>query len=357
MEEGILEALKAAYGLGVERLDVRRFGSGHIHKTYRVDTGSEDYILQAFNDQVFKFPERISANQQYLLDQFDPKDLPFSLPLPIVNDRGTFFTHLGEELYRLFPFVNGITKDAIEQAGQAKIASEAFAHFVLIFLQADAERLMDTIVHFHDLEKRFEQFDVALKSPNVQINSATREMIGFYNGMRELLEKYLVYRKELPLRVTHNDTKINNLIFSEDMEKVNALIDLDTIMAGFVFYDFGDLVRTVACTKDESSLEWDKIQVDMNKYEGLLEGFYTVLGGKIQQRELESLPFGGEMMTLIMGLRFLTDHLMGNVYYQVAYPEQNLHRAQNQAALLRALIAKRGEIEVLEKKLKNKLSL
>ncbi|MBD3626823.1 aminoglycoside phosphotransferase family protein [Cyclobacterium sp.] len=357
MKEGILNALKGTYGLPSQTIDVKRFGSGHIHKTYRVFAGSESYILQAFNDLVFKYPERISGNQQYLMDYFDPKDLPFSLPLPIVNDKGHFFTDLGGELYRLFPFVNGITKDAIEQADQAERAAEAFAYFILVFLQADAKKLEDTIVHFHDLNKRFEQFDAALKSPKIQPDGITRKMIAFYDGMRELQEKYQAYRLELPLRVTHNDTKINNLIFGEDMEKVNALIDLDTIMAGYVFYDFGDLVRTVACTQDESSLEWDSIQVDMDKYEGLLKGFYGVLGGKLLPQELESLPYGGEMMTLIMGLRFLTDHLNGNVYYQVDYPEQNLHRAQNQAALLRALIGKRGEIEALEDKLKHTLSL
>jgi len=158
----------------------------------------------------------------------------------------------------------------------------------------------------------------------------------------------------LPLRATHNDTKINNLIFSEDLKKVNAVIDLDTIMAGFVFYDFGDLARTVACTRDESSLDWGNIKIDLVKYEGLLEGFYSVLAGNITDEELGSLPFGAEMMTLIMGLRFLTDHLNGNIYYQVEYPEQNLHRAKNQAELLTAFMAKRQEINALEADLKKK---
>lgn len=182
-------------------------------------------------------------------------------------------------------------------------------------------------------------------------------MIDYYLGKQDLLERYGHFRNQLPLRVTHNDTKINNLIFGESLDRVNALIDLDTIMAGFVFYDFGDLVRTVVCTRDESSVEWDRIQVDMEKYEGLLEGFYTILGSSIRKEELESLPFGGEMMTLIMGVRFLTDHLNGNVYYQVNYPEQNLHRAKNQAALLSDLITKREAIGKLEEKLRKDLAL
>jgi Ser/Thr protein kinase RdoA (MazF antagonist) len=182
-------------------------------------------------------------------------------------------------------------------------------------------------------------------------------MITYYEARRELLEKYIDYRSRLPLRTTHNDTKINNLIFSDNLSQVNAVIDLDTIMAGFVFYDFGDLARTVACTKDESSLDWDEIRIDTAKYEGLLEGFYSVLAGKISNEELESLPFGAEMMTLIMGLRFLTDHLNGNIYYQVEYKEQNLHRSKNQAALLTAFMEERPAIKKLETRLKEKFSV
>ncbi|MDN3687714.1 phosphotransferase enzyme family protein [Cyclobacterium jeungdonense] len=355
MNESILDALAKAYGLKTGQIRIKRFGSGHIHKTYRVDVDANAFILQEFNDAVFTHPERISGNLEYLMGQFDPSDLPFVLPLPIPNKGGAFFTHLAEGLYRLFPFVSGVTQDAIVQKGHAKIASEAFARFIQIFLQADAGRMEDTIAHFHNLEIRYQQFDAALKNPRVQKDSETEKMVDFYLERKDLLEKYGQFRKQLPLRVTHNDTKINNLIFAENLDRVNALIDLDTIMAGFVFYDFGDLVRTVACTRDESSLEWDQIQVDMEKYEGLLEGFYSILGGKIQDEELDSLPFGGEMMTLIMGVRFLTDHLNGNIYYQVDYQEQNLHRAKNQAALLSALIEKREDISELEGKLRKAL--
>ncbi len=356
MKESVLDALAKAYGLETGQIRVKRFGSGHIHKTYRVDLTANAYILQEFNDAVFTHPERISGNLEYLTGQFDPADLPFALPLPIANTEGALFTRLDEGLYRLFPFVGGVTQDAVSQKEQAKIAAEAFARFIQVFLHADAEKMEDTIAHFHDLEIRYQQFDAALKNPRVQKDSDTEKMIDYYLGRKDLLETYGHFRKQLPLRVTHNDTKINNLIFGENLDQVNALIDLDTIMAGFVFYDFGDLVRTVACTRDESSIEWDQIQVDMEKYEGLLEGFYSILGREIQGEELESLPFGGEMMTLIMGLRFLTDHLNGNIYYQVDYPEQNLHRAKNQAALLTALIEKRNAINELEGKLRKALT-
>jgi Ser/Thr protein kinase RdoA (MazF antagonist) len=357
MNKSVLDALKAAYGWETDQIKQSRFGSGHIHKTYLLNLDEQSYILQEFNDQVFSRPGRISGNLAYLMEQFDPSELPFALPMPVTNREGGFFTRLDGGLFRLFPFVSGITRDAIDRREHAKIAAEAFARFIRLFLPADAGKLQDTIPHFHDLEMRYKQFDAALQQPKISLDEATKRMIDFYQGKSDLVDKYLHYRSRLPLRVTHNDTKINNLIFAENLSRVNALIDLDTIMAGYVFFDFGDLVRTVACTRDESSLDWDGMDVDMEKYGGLLEGFYTVLAGKIGGEELESLPFGGEMMTLIMGVRFLTDHLNGNVYYQVNYPEQNLHRARNQAALLDALIAKRTAIQALEEKYRNELSL
>lgn len=351
MKETILDALKSAYALDEGQMVANRFGSGHIHKTYKVDGPNKSYILQEFNDTVFKYPKRISNNLGYLLDNFDPSKLPFVLPLPIPNRKGELFTTLDGGQYRLFPFVTGLTRDDIEEKEQAVIAAEAFAFFVKIFSKTDPGKLQDTIQDFHNLEWRYEQFDQALKNPAIEIDKETKKMIAYYEAQKELLKQFRIYRDELPLRATHNDTKINNLIFSEDLKKVNAVIDLDTIMAGFVFYDFGDLARTVACTRDESSLDWGNIHIDMVKYEGLLEGFYTVLAGEITEKEMESIPFGAEMMTLIMGLRFLTDHLMGNVYYQIEYQEQNLHRSKNQAELLTAFIGKRPEIKALESRL------
>ncbi|EPR66192.1 phosphotransferase enzyme family protein [Cyclobacterium qasimii] len=354
MKDTILDALKAAYKLDADNLIANRFGSGHIHKTYKVESSTQSFILQEFNDTVFKYPERISNNLGYLLDNFDPANIPFVLPLPIPNIDGGLFTELDGGLYRLFPFVNGVTRDDIDYKEQASKAAEAFAHFVLVFLPTDSNKLQDTIQDFHHLGWRYSQFDAALKAPAIEIDEETREMIAYYETRKDLLEQYGIYRNKLPLRATHNDTKINNLIFSEDLKKVNAVIDLDTIMAGFVFYDFGDLARTVACTRDESSLDWGKIKIDMVKYEGLLEGFYTVLAGHVTEEELNSLSFGAEMMTLIMGLRFLTDHLQGNTYYQVDYVEQNLHRSKNQAELLTAFMEKREEIKTLETNLKRK---
>jgi Ser/Thr protein kinase RdoA (MazF antagonist) len=177
----------------------------------------------------------------------------------------------------------------------------------------------------------------AIDNTSRELKGELKELIDFYLGQKHLVEEYAYWKTRLPLRLTHNDTKINNLIFAKDFSKVNAVIDLDTIMAGFVFYDFGDLVRTVACTEGESSQNWQNIRVDISKYEALLRGFQDGGKGFFTEEEMKSLPYGGKMMTCIMGFRFLADYLNGNIYYSIHYEEQNFHRAKNQMQLLKAL--------------------
>ncbi|HLT06323.1 MAG TPA: aminoglycoside phosphotransferase family protein [Cyclobacteriaceae bacterium] len=338
--------IEKAYGLVRDGLKFEKFGSGHIHSTYLVSAGEKKYILQAFNKHVFRYPERISANHQLLSQHFDAKDLPFVLPFPIKNTQGEFFTQDEEGLYRLFPFVEGVTKDAVEQPQQARLAAEAFAIFNKTFLEVPVNELQESIPDFHNLLLRYQQLQDSFENTQLILEPEVELLLDFYLDQTDLLSQYQHYQQTLPLRVTHSDTKINNLIFSHEMTKVNALIDLDTIMPGYIFYDFGDLARTVACTEDESSQNWGRIKLDMDKYAALLKGFCEPLFPYTSKDELYSLPFGGEMMTYIMGLRFLADYLNGNIYYTIHYPEQNLHRAKNQRELLIALRENRDIIDL-----------
>lgn len=347
MEKNLLIKAIKAYPELSEDAEFSPFGSGHIHSTYLVKTPEGKYIIQEFNDKVFRYPDRIAANLRVIYDHLQEGMLPFTLPLPEVNQNGDMFTRIEGRLFRLFPFVEGVTKDAVNLPNACEIAARAFAEFVAVCLPIDARCMQDTIEEFHNLTLRFAQFDYALQHTTIAMNEEVLDLVHFYQQQRDLLEAYNAYTKTLPKRVTHNDTKINNLIYSNDLSVVNALIDLDTIMAGYVFYDFGDLVRTVACTEDESSQNWTAIGVDLVKYQALIEGFYTPLLPVLSDEELTTLPYGGEMMTCIMGLRFLTDYLNGNVYYHITYENQNLHRARNQQALLRSLREHRDQIQVL----------
>ncbi|WP_304516734.1 phosphotransferase enzyme family protein [Cecembia rubra] len=332
-----LEKIKLLYGLEIQENQIRPFGDGHIHQTYLVDLGDKKLILQRFNYQVFQYPERISHNHDILIREIDPQKLPFILPLPIPNIHGELFSVIDGHYFRLAPYVEGKCVNEVNSAHQAYLAAKAFAQFIVAGIHIKSSLLQESIPNFHDLQLRYQQLLQAVSSTQRQVTGELKELVDFYLGQKPLVEEYNFWKSLLPLRMTHSDTKINNLIYSDDFSKVNAVIDLDTIMAGYVYYDFGDLVRTVACTEGESSQNWENIKVDMPKYAALLQGFQEVGDGVFTSEEIQSLPFGGQMMTCIMGFRFLADYLNGNIYYTIHYEEQNLHRAKNQMLLLKAL--------------------
>ncbi|ERM82917.1 hypothetical protein P872_05575 [Rhodonellum psychrophilum GCM71 = DSM 17998] len=332
-----LKTIEQAYGLSIAPSQIQKFGGGHIHATFLVDIEGSRYILQQFNQSVFQFPERISHNQALVLRDLDRSSLSFQLPLPIVNLRGELFTKTENSLFRLSPFVFGDCVNQVKSEEQAFLAAKAFAELIIAGKDVDPNALQEVIPDFHNLEFRYQQLEEALSETKLEIKGELKDLVDFYLGQYSLVEEYLEWKKILPRRLTHNDTKINNLIFSEDGSKVNAVIDLDTLMAGYVFFDFGDLVRTVACTEEESSTDWENISFDQKKYKGLYAGFAEAGKDFFTREELDSLPFGGLMMTYIMGLRFLADYLRGNMYYTTHYPDQNLHRAKNQMILLKAM--------------------
>lgn len=332
-----LKEINRLYGFQCNPDQIRPFGDGHIHQTYLVDLGDKKYILQRFNNQVFQYPERISHNHGILIREIDPKQLPFFLPLPIPNINGELFSTIEDTYFRVSPFVEGSCVNEVQNPQQAYLAAKAFAQFIKAGIQIPASAFQESIPGFHNLALRYQQLLVAIKHTKRILSPELKKLLDFYLDQKKLVEEYDTWKAKLPLRMTHSDTKINNLIYADDFSKVNAVIDLDTIMAGYVFYDFGDLVRTVSCTEGESSQNWGNIKIDEAKYAALLQGFQEVGEGVFTQEEIESLPFGGQMMTCIMGFRFLADYLNGNVYYTIHYEEQNLHRAKNQMFLLKAL--------------------
>jgi Ser/Thr protein kinase RdoA (MazF antagonist) len=332
-----LSTINQAYGKYWTDAHLQLFGNGHIHQTFLITKDQEKYVLQAFNKNVFKNPETIVDNHQILLDHFPFDKLPYQLPLPLKNLSGDLMTTFGEQVFRIQPYVKGLCLEDINNYEQAFLAAEAFAHFLLASKNLDISNFKAVISGFLDLEWRYQQFTEALDQKEGTLGDELKELLDFYINHKGLVEEYRFWIEKLPIRITHNDCKINNLIFSEDQNKVVGVIDLDTIMPGYVFCDFGDLVRTVACTVGENSTQWDHINVDKSKYEALYQGYTSAGEGFLTQEELNSLHYGGKMMTYISGLRFLTDYLNGNVYFHVQYPEQNFDRAKNQMMLLKAL--------------------
>ncbi len=311
------------------------FGSGLIHGTYLVESPDSKFILQEFNNSVFKYPERIAHNHFIMGEKGDVSKLPFALPLPRLNNSGDSLTNFEGKLFRLFDFVKGVTLQEIQNSNQAYLASKAYGTFAFWGKEIQADEMQESIPKFHRLEWRFENLEKAASEAK-SIEKEEKEILDFYLSQKTLVESYKEFLVSCPQRITHNDTKINNLIFEESLEKVAAIIDLDTLMGGLLLYDFGDLVRTVACGEQETSLNWDNLAVRPAIFEKLLTGYWEGIRDMATKEEAKSLLIAGEVMTCIMGLRFFTDHLQGNIYYRVQYPEQNLHRAKNQMIYLKS---------------------
>lgn len=331
-----------------ENFEFQAFGAGLIHGTYLIEAGDLKFILQEFNNGVFQYPERISHNQRLVKSQGDENLLKFQLPLPILNSDKKLITEWNGKLFRLFEFVYGRTIQEITALEQAFLAAKAYGIFAEWGKAVDTNQLQESIPNFHRLDLRFAKLqEVASEKGNLPAED--EEVLDFYLGQSELIAEYKEYQAVLSNRLTHNDTKINNLIFSHDLKKVEALVDLDTLMSGYLMYDFGDLVRTVACSKSETSQNWDAIKIEIPVFEQLLKGYWDGVKSLATVEEARSLILAGEVMTCIMGLRFFTDHLQGNVYYKVEYTEQNFHRAKNQMILLQSLQANKSELEKIWK--------
>ncbi len=352
MNSDLFLSLAQSYNeLENQSLQVSELGEGLIHETLLIESETQKWVLQGFNEAVFNFPERIDHNLSLLSAHAtkQTEHLPFLLPLPILNKKGEGLTAIEEKKYRLFDFVKGKTLQQIENPQQAQLAAQAYGNFANWSKEISGESMQETIPNFHRLDLRYQKLQ-EVSQRNSELSDEENELLDFYLGQKPLIDWYLSQISTLPLRVTHNDTKINNLIFSEDLTKVEALIDLDTLMGGYLMYDFGDLVRTVGCSLTETSTQWNEIHLFPELFEKLLHGYWQGIKDFATLSEAKSLIFGGEIMTLIMGLRFFTDHLQGNIYYRVSYPEQNFHRAKNQMILLQSQQDKRTELLKIWKK-------
>ncbi|MDX5340651.1 MAG: aminoglycoside phosphotransferase family protein [Cyclobacteriaceae bacterium] len=344
MNSQLFSQLVTAYPfLSSENFSMRPFGEGLIHETLILESSEKKWILQGFNDSVFRYPERIDQNLGLLSDQAQRKKLPYQLPLPILNQLGSGMTEIGGKKFRLFEFVEGETIQQIEKPSQAFLAAQAYGIFAAWAKDIPSEKMQETIPNFHRLDLRFEKL-LQAAAENSSLTIEEKEILDYYVNQKPLVDWYLGQIGQIPERITHNDTKINNLIFTKDHQHVQALIDLDTLMGGYLLYDFGDLVRTIACSQAETSTQWDSIHLVPTIFKELLSGYWKGVKDFALENERASLILAGEVMTLMMGLRFFTDHLQGNIYYRVSYPEQNFHRAKNQMIFLKSQQVQRPEL-------------
>ncbi len=326
--------------------------NGHINTTYRACYLTEDgiqerYILQRINDYVFKDPVMVMKNVEKVTRHIRWKTMrrrnSVGQPLTLYPARGgRSYIILPEEggMWRCYNNIEGThTYDVVENTRQAYQAGNAFGAFQELISDMNPEDIRESIPDFHNTPKRYEallrsvEADVEGRVANCEAELA---MLKTWSPMFSRLVD-MQAAGELPTRITHNDTKINNVMLDEETDEAVCVIDLDTVMPGLALYDFGDMVRTATCTASEDEEDLTQVVMQLPFFESLTEGYLDAAHEFLTQAEIEQLPFAGWLITTEIGMRFLTDYLDGDKYFRTEKPEHNLIRARNQLALARSI--------------------
>ncbi len=326
-------------------VSVEPYGSGHINHTFLVKTTEEKkYILQGINTTVFKNVDELMENiigvTSYLRKEIarnggDPERE--TLTVVLTKERKPYFTDDEGNNWRLYQFIEGAgTYDAVESKEDFYQSGLAFGKFQAMLADYPAETLHETIPDFHNTAKRYEAFEKAVEEDICHRAGEVAEEIAFVRARKNEMSilHELLAKGEIPLRVTHNDTKLNNIMLDDRTHEAICVIDLDTVMPGLSVHDFGDAIRFGANTAAEDEPDVSKVSLSLELFEIYVKGFLTGCGGRLTAKEVEMLPMGAKMMTLECGMRFLTDYLQGDTYFKTSRKNHNFDRCRTQFALV-----------------------
>ena len=325
-----------------------RYGSGHINDTYRLtyetSQGTKRYILQRMSRNIFKKPvelmENISGVTSWLRKKIienggDPERETLTL---VKSQTGLpYFVDSDGEYWRVYLFIEGATcYDAVKDDNDFYQSAVAFGHFQQLLADYPAETLHETIKNFHNTPDRLEKFKKAVAEDVCGRAASVQKEIDFIMEREELTHALYDMQLDgrLPLRVTHNDTKLNNIMIDDATGKAICVIDLDTVMPGLAMNDFGDSIRFGASTALEDETDLTKVSCSMELFELYTKGFLKGCGGKLTSKEIELMPMGAKVMTFECGMRFLTDYLQGDKYFKIHREGQNLDRCRTQFKLV-----------------------
>ncbi len=320
---------------------VMPFGKGHINTTYKVDMEGtcKSYILQRINTNVFKDPWGIAHTHQQLQKTIFNKEHPIMIATLIPTADGkALYEDSDNEIWRMTSFIDdSYTLEVITEPWQATQAGHAYGWFAQACRGLEPESFTEAIVNFHRLSFRIGQLNDAIKNDVAKRLEGVKDIVAFFKSREaglSLIES-LVDKGKIPIRIVHNDTKINNLLFKGN--KAAAVIDLDTVGPGILFYDYGDALRTSASTAEEDEKNLSKMKFDLEYFAAFTRGYLKQVKEIISPHEKKYFHQAPLLMTYIIGIRFLTDYLNGDVYYKTAYNDHNLVRCKTQKKLIESI--------------------
>ena len=338
-------AIAAKFALSGTPVSCEPFGHGHINQTYKVTTADGTYVLQRINKYVFKDPERLMDNASRVTEHIRQKGM-MALHFLTTEDGTCCFRDDSGEFWRCYEFVEGFSMDAPETGEDFYQSALAFGQFQDQLSDFPAETLFETIPNFHNTPDRFRQLKEAVAADAMGRLAEAQPEVDFYLANAEMgsrLQKMLE-AGQLPLRVTHNDTKLNNVLLDNETRKPMCVLDLDTVMPGLSVYDYGDSIRFGAATAVEDEPDPSKMKLDKELFRLYTRGFLEACPA-LTDAEVKALPLGAYTMTLECGSRFLKDYLDGDKYFRTAYPTHNLVRSRTQMALVADMLANWEEME------------
>jgi thiamine kinase-like enzyme len=330
--------------------DAVSYGSGHIHDTFLVETSEkdkDDYILQKLNNRVFRNIPELQDNIERVTYHLNKKLLSIPgadvkrecLTIILAKNGKSWIEDEEGSFWRMFAYIpNHRSYDLVDTPDKAFEGGKAIGRFQALLADLPGKPLYETIPYFHNIGKRLEAFISAVKSDRLERVKSIQGEIDFILNRSEEMKIILKLGKEgkIPLRITHNDTKFNNILLDEN-DKALCIIDLDTVMPGYVHYDFGDAIRTAANTADEDEKELSKVRMDIGLFKAFAEGYLNETRDTLNSIEKKYLAFAPRLITYTMAVRFLTDYIDGDVYYKIHHEGHNLQRARAQFRLLESM--------------------
>lgn len=329
------------------------YGEGHINQTFLVTTSTKRYILQVMNTHVFSDPDSLMKNICYVTKHLESKGIE-TLHVVFTKRNEPFLKLEDNSCYRIYDFIeNTVTFQKATDPQVFCNSGYAFGEFQNYLKEFDASVLTETIPNFHNTPIRVRNFLEALSKDVVSRAKECEKEIQFVLERKDTLNLVVEGLQDgsIPLRVTHNDTKLNNILMDADTLKARAVIDLDTIMPGSMLYDFGDSIRFGASTAAEDEKNLELVHFDRSLFEAYTRGYYTAVADSITPKEVELLPYSAYLLTMECGIRFLTDYLMGDVYFATKYKEHNLIRCCTQFKLALEIYEVLDELKCLVKRI------
>ena len=334
-------------------ISIEPYGEGHINLTLLVTTDEKRYLMQKMNTNIFRDPLNLMKSICGVTEHLRARGIETLCVVP-TKDGQPFLQ--GEECYRVYDFIeNTITYQTVTDKEVFKNSGKAFGEFQNYLAEFDASKLTETIKDFHNTPKRYENFEKALKENAFDRAKECEKEIAFVQERKDTLDKVVkgIADGSIPLRVTHNDTKLNNILMDADTRTARAVIDLDTIMPGSMLYDFGDSIRFGASTAAEDEKDLNKVHFDIELFKVYAEGYCGAVKESITDKEASLLGYGAYLMTIECGMRFLTDYLSGDTYFATKYAGHNLVRCRTQFALAKEMEEQMSQMnEIVENILK-----